>query len=110
MTEIPDPAMGDVQISSEENDDTPVTPPDQQPRVPEDDPTQEETIDQRILQEEPDPDSAYGAPENESGLDGPPPVGGDDPDAIPAEQDHLGGLVEEVPDTENFDGTAEPLG
>jgi hypothetical protein len=49
----------------------------------------EETIDQRILQEEPDPHSAYGAPENESGLDTE-RVGGDDPDAIDAEEDWLG--------------------
>ncbi len=51
---------------------------------------QEETIDQRILQEEPDPDSAYGAPFNESGLDTP-RVGGDDVDAIDADDDWLGG-------------------
>lgn len=51
--------------------------------------SQEETIDQRILQEEEDPDSAYGAPHNESGLDEP-AVGGDDPDAIAAEDDWLG--------------------
>lgn len=50
---------------------------------------QEETIEQRIAQEEPDPTSAYGAPENESGLDVP-MLGGDDPDAIPAEDDVLG--------------------
>jgi hypothetical protein len=50
----------------------------------------EETIDQRILQEEPDPDSAYGAPHNESGLDEEERVGGDDPDAIDAEDDWLG--------------------
>ena len=50
----------------------------------------EETIDQRILQEEPDPNSAYGAPHNESGLDGEERVGGDDPDAIDAEDDWLG--------------------
>jgi len=49
----------------------------------------DETIDQRILQEEPDPDSAYGRPENESGLDEP-RVGGDDPDSIDAEDDWLG--------------------
>src|SRR6476661_6388695 len=30
----------------------------------------DETIDERIRQEVPDPDSAYGAPDNESGLDG----------------------------------------
>ena len=51
--------------------------------------TLDETIDQRILQEEPDPDTAYGRPDNESGLDEA-PVGGDDPDAIAAEDDWLG--------------------
>ncbi len=51
--------------------------------------SQEETIDQRILQEVPDPNSAYGAPDNESGLDTE-RVGGDDPDAIDAEDDWLG--------------------
>lgn len=50
----------------------------------------EETIDQRILQEEPDPASAYGAPQNESGLDEEERLGGDDPDAIAAEDDWLG--------------------
>ena len=56
---------------------------------------QEETIDQRILQEEPDPHSAYGAPDNESGLDNldRERVGGDDPDAIDAADDFLGGEV-----------------
>ena len=49
----------------------------------------DETIDQRILQEEEDPSSAYGAPHNESGLDED-TIGGDDPDAIAAEDDWLG--------------------
>lgn len=49
----------------------------------------EETIDQRITQEEPDPHTAYGAPHNESGLDEE-RVGGDDPDSIDAEDDWLG--------------------
>ena len=49
----------------------------------------EETIDQRIAQEVPDPDTAYGAPENESGLDTE-RVGGDDPDAIDPEDDWYG--------------------
>jgi hypothetical protein len=48
-----------------------------------------ETIDQRILQEEPDPSSAYGRPRSESGLDEE-RLGGDDPDAIDAEDDWLG--------------------
>ncbi|MEO5609658.1 MAG: DUF5709 domain-containing protein [Ornithinibacter sp.] len=49
----------------------------------------EESIDERILQEVPDPDSAYGAPDNESGMDVD-QIGGDDPDAIDAEDDWLG--------------------
>ena len=49
----------------------------------------DETIDERILQEVPDPNSAYGAPDNESGLDTP-RLGGDDPDSIAAEDDWLG--------------------
>lgn len=53
----------------------------------------EETIDQRIRQEEADPDSAYGAPRDESGLDAEDDgmIGGDDPDAIRAELDTYGG-------------------
>jgi hypothetical protein len=49
----------------------------------------EETIEERIRQEVADPDSAYGAPDNESGLDED-RVGGDDPDSIAAEDDWLG--------------------
>ena len=56
--------------------------------------SQDETIDQRIQQEEPDPNTAYGAPDNESGLDEErgDMVGGDDPDAIPAENDFVGDM------------------
>ena len=56
--------------------------------------SQDETIDQRIQQEEPDPNTAYGAPDNESGLDeeAGDMVGGDDPDAIPAENDFVGDM------------------
>lgn len=86
-------------LDSSEGDNLPATPPDQQPRGTEWGTTraeqaQDETIDQRIAQEESDPDSAYGAPDNESGLDedarGGDTVGGDDPDAIPASDDFLG--------------------
>ncbi|WP_338750461.1 DUF5709 domain-containing protein [Janibacter alittae] len=52
--------------------------------------TQDETIDERIKQELPDPNSAAGAPDNESGLDED-RVGGADPDSIPADQDWSGG-------------------
>ncbi len=51
--------------------------------------SREEPLEERIRQEVPDPDSAYGAPDNESGLDEE-RVGGDDPDAIEAEDDWLG--------------------
>lgn len=51
----------------------------------------EETIEQRIRQEIPDPYSAYGAPDNESGMDRRPDMlGGDDPDAIRADHDYVG--------------------
>ena len=51
-----------------------------------------ETIDQRILQEEPDPFSADGAPEDESGFEraGRERLGGDDPDSIYADEDFVG--------------------
>lgn len=49
----------------------------------------EETIDERIRQEVPDPTSAYGAPDDEGGLNDD-MLGGDDPDAIPASEDFLG--------------------
>ena len=50
----------------------------------------DETIDERILQEMPEEGTAYGAPDNESGLDDDDRIGGDDPDAISAEDDWLG--------------------
>ena len=69
----------------------------------------DETIDQRIRQEVPEEGTAYGAPEPEGilggaddlsgeGVDGRGPedrdmVGGDDPDAIPADRDVLDGGV-----------------
>lgn len=87
-------------------DDVPWSPPESQPLHSEfGDEEQEETIDQRIAQEVPEEGTAYGAPEPEGilggaddlsggGVDGTGPaqdqmVGGDDPDAIPAEDDVL---------------------
>ena len=49
----------------------------------------DETIDERIRQEVPEEGTAYGAPDNESGLDED-RVGGDDPDSIAAEDDWIG--------------------
>jgi hypothetical protein len=68
----------------------------------------EETIDQRITQEVPDPDTAYGAPDNESGLDTE-RVGGDDPDAIDPEDDWYGEpelAEDEVGDTDDLEDEA----
>lgn len=69
--------------------------------------SQEETIEQRIHQEVADPDTAYGAPDNESGLDAPAMVGGDDPDAIPAERDFVGDEGDAVGQLTSPDGGAE---
>lgn len=84
--------IDDVEISSEEGDDLPVTPPVDRPRATEwgtvpSEEAAEETIDQRIAQEEPDPDSAYGAPEDESGLRAEDRARGAE---IDAEDDYLG--------------------
>lgn len=49
-----------------------------------------ESLEERLKQERPDPASAAGAPDNESGLDVE-RVGGDDPDSIDADQDWVGG-------------------
>jgi hypothetical protein len=49
----------------------------------------DETIEERIRQEVPEEGTAYGAPDNESGLDED-RVGGDDPDSIAAEDDWIG--------------------
>src|SRR5690348_16514574 len=71
-------------LDASEGDNEPWSPPDLQPRNTEwgttaSEQAQDETIDQRITQEEPDPGTAYGAPDNESGLDRRPgdQVGGD---------------------------------
>lgn len=94
LDESLDPAERDVRIGSDETDDLPSTPPELQPRATEREmagwPEGEETIEERIAQEVPDPATAYGAPDGESGLDGPAPLGGDDPDAIAVEDDFVG--------------------
>lgn len=91
-------------LDSSEGDNLPSSPPDQQSRATEwgttaSEQAQGDSIEQRIAQEESDPDSAYGAPDNESGLDGPADVGGDDEDAIPAEDDFLGDPSEDLDGT-----------
>ncbi len=64
-------------------DDVPWSPPDRQPRGAEMAEVEDETLSMRIMQEEPDPTAEI---DNET----PATLGGDDPDAIPADEDVLG--------------------
>ncbi|MCW2832448.1 MAG: adenosine deaminase [Nocardioides sp.] len=64
-------------------DDVPWSPPDRQPRGAEMAEVDDESLSMRLMQEEPDPTALT---EDEG-----PFVGGDDPDAIAADQDVLGG-------------------
>lgn len=72
-------------------DDEPWSPPDRQPRGAEligAETEGGESLGQRIMQEVPEEGTAYGAPGQDRAEE---MVGGDDPDAIPADQDVLGG-------------------
>ena len=75
-------------------DDEPWSPPDRMPRGVEFvglDTEEGETLDQRVMQEEHERGTAYGAPDDSAEREAVRMVGGDDPDAIPADQDVLGG-------------------
>lgn len=82
-------------------DDEPWSPPERQPRGAEligVETDGGESLSQRIRQEEPEEGTAYGAPSgSEAAGTGPEQIdmlGGDDPDAIPAEDDVLGGSAD----------------
>lgn len=73
----------------------PWSPPDRMPRGSEfigADTSGGESLDQRIHQEVPEEGTAYGAPSRQPREE---MVGGDDPDAIPADEDVLGGPWDE---------------
>lgn len=78
----------------EAGDDEPWTPPQRQPRGGEFADDEDDTLEQRIGQEEAEEGTAYGAPDDEGGLRRADMVGGDDPDAIPADQDFVGDPAE----------------
>lgn len=86
QTELDAREQADAEINLDEpsaSDNEPWSPPDRQPRGAEMigvETNGGETLGQRILQEEPEPD-----PTAEPGR-----IGGDDPDAIPADRDVLG--------------------
>jgi len=79
--------------------DEPWSPPDRQPRGAEFigvETEEGETLSQRLNQEVPEPGTAYGAPDDHAEREAERMLGGDDPDAIPAETDVLGDLDDEV--------------
>ena len=85
QTELDPAEQADADINLDEpsaGDDEPWSPPDRQPRGAEMAEVEDETLGMRLMQEEPDPTLE---------LDVQPMVGGDDPDAIPADEDVLGG-------------------
>lgn len=83
------------------SDDEPWSPPDRQPRPAELAEVEDETLSVRLMQEEPDPDVV-------AALKGYPMLGGDDPDAIPADEDVVGGDEFEDDDWLDLDGEAGP--
>ena len=80
--------------------DEPWSPPDRMPRGSEfvgiDTTRAGESLEQRIHQELPEPGTAYGAPDDHAEREAERMLGGDDPDAIPADRDVLGGSADEV--------------
>lgn len=91
-------AEADVNLDQPDSTaDEPWSPPDRMPRGSEFVGVETEggeTLDQRIRQEQPEPGTAYGAPDDRAEREAGRTVGGDDPDAIPADQDVLGGPAE----------------
>lgn len=73
-------------------DDVAWSPPDREPRGAEMAEVEDETLSMRLMQEEPDPTAVV---EDEAPL-----LGGDDPDAVPADEDVLGVDVDVDPDAQ----------
>ena len=98
-TELDPHERADAELNLDDpsaGDDEPWSPPDRLPRGSEligVETDGGETLDQRISQEQPDPGTAYGSPDERAGREAERMVGGDDPDAIPADRDVLGGEV-----------------
>ncbi len=82
-------------------DDVPWSPPDRQPRGAEMAEVEDETLSMRIMQEEPDPTAVI---KDETG----PLLGGDDPDAISADEDVLGGDADDLQDVVSLDDERGP--
>lgn len=86
-TELDAHERADAQVNLDDpsaGDDEPWSPPDRQPRGAELAEVEDESLSVRLMQEQPDPTEVVGS-------DAEPMLGGDDPDAIPADEDVLGG-------------------
>ncbi len=104
QTELDAAERADAQINLDDpsaGDNEPWSPPDRQPRGAELVDVEDETLDVRILQEEPDPTSFADAGAGER-------IGGDDPDAIAADKDVLGGDADEGDDSLDLDDEPGP--
>ncbi|MEO5663315.1 MAG: hypothetical protein ABIR39_08515 [Nocardioides sp.] len=97
QTELDETEQAEAEINLDDpsaGDDEPWSPPDRQPRGAELAEVEDETLSMRMMQEQP-----------EAELDEGPMLGGDDPDAIPADEDVLGGDADE---DESFDLDGDP--
>jgi hypothetical protein len=83
------------------SDNEPWSPPDRQPRGAELAEIEDESLSVRLMQEEPDLNDV-------ARLDAESMLGGDDPDAIPADEDVLGGDAFEEDDSVDLDGEPGP--
>jgi hypothetical protein len=103
-TELDAAEQADADINLDDpsaGDDEPWSPPDRQPRGAELAEVEDETLSVRLMQEEPDPN-------DQADLDAEPMLGGDDPDAIPADEDVLGGDAFEEDDRVYLDDEPGP--
>jgi hypothetical protein len=99
-TELDAHERADAEVNLDDpgaGDDEPWSPPDRQPRGAELAEVEDESLSVRLMQEEPDPTD-----EAEQML------GGDDPDAIPADEDVLGGDAFEGDDSVDLDDEPGP--
>ena len=97
QTELDEAEQAEADVNLDDpsaGDDEPWSPPDRQPRGAELAEVEDETLSMRVMQEQPEADFEEG-----------PMLGGDDPDAIPADEDVLGGDADE---DESFDLDGDP--
>lgn len=100
QTELDAQERADAQVNLDEPSagaDEPWSPPDRQPRGAELAEVEDETLSMRLMQEEPESTDVAAQM-----------LGGDDPDAIPAEVDVLGGDADENVETLGLDGERGP--